>query len=126
MVDLPNVVGQSVADATATLEDAGFSVNVGAPVDSDVAAGLIVTQDPGAGQASSGSTVTISPSNGAGGTVPDVSGQSLADAVAALKAAGFARVATHSSCSGDDVVKNTIPAAGSPAKKTTAVTVKCS
>lgn len=126
LVDLPNVVGQSVADATSTLEYAGFSVNVGAPVDSDAAVGTIVTQDPGAGQASSGTTVTISPSNGTGVTVPDVSGQSLDDAIASLKAAGFARVATHSSCNGNDVVNNTIPAAGSPAKKTTAVTVKCS
>lgn len=131
LVDLPSVVGQSVADATATLEGAGFSVNVGAPVDSDAAAGIVAAQDPGAGQTSSGATVTISPSNGQGATVPDVAGQGLADAVEALKAAGFTSVTPHASCSaGDDddkkTVTSTTPAAGTATKKSTAVTVKCS
>ncbi|GGD83622.1 transglycosylase domain-containing protein [Microbacterium murale] len=130
LVDLPNVVGQSVADATSTLEGAGFSVNVGAPVDSDAAEGIVATQDPGAGQVSSGTTVTISPSNGQGATVPDVSGKPLADAVEALKAAGFTSVTPHASCAaGDDddkTVNSTTPAAGTATKKSTAVTVKCS
>lgn len=129
LVDLPNVVGQSVSDATSTLERAGFSVNVGPEVDSDAAKGIIATQDPGAGQASSGTTVTISPSNGLGASVPDVSGQSLADAVEAMKAAGFTSVTPHASCAaGDDdkTVKSTTPAAGTATKKSTAVTVKCS
>ncbi|MDP3950204.1 PASTA domain-containing protein, partial [Microbacterium sp.] len=131
LVDLPNVVGQTVGDATATLESAGFSVNVGPEVDSDAAKGIIATQDPGAGQVSSGTTVTISPSNGQGATVPDVSGKPLADAVEALKAAGFTSVTAHASCSaGDDddakTVKSSSPAAGTATKKSTAVTVKCS
>jgi beta-lactam-binding protein with PASTA domain len=129
VVDLPNVVGQSVGDATATLERAGFSVNVSAPVDSDAAEGIIATQDPGAGQVSSGTTVTISPSNGQGATVPDVTGKSPADAIEALKAAGFTTVSPHASCSaGDDdkkTVTGTTPAAGTATKKSTAVTVKC-
>lgn len=128
LTDLPSVVGQSVEDATWTLENAGFSVNVGPEVDSDAATGIIATQDPGAGQVSSGTTVTISPSNGLGATVPDVSGQSPGDAVEALKAAGFTSVTPHSSCTGPgkDAVKSTSPAAGTATKKTTAVTVKCS
>ncbi|MGV2985611.1 transglycosylase domain-containing protein [Microbacterium sp. AGC85] len=130
LVDLPSVVGQSVADATATLENAGFSVSVGPEVDSDAAKGIIAKQDPGAGQVSSGTTVTISPSNGQGATVPDVSGSKLADAVEALKAAGFTTVSPHASCSaGDDdkkTVTSTTPAAGTATKKSTAVTVKCS
>ncbi|MDQ0642424.1 transglycosylase domain-containing protein [Microbacterium murale] len=127
-VDLPNVLGQTVADATATLENAGFSVRVADPVDSDAAAGIVATQDPGAGQVSSGTTVTISPSNGQGATVPDVTGKKLAEAVEALKAAGFVSVTPHASCTGDDAkaVKSTSPAAGTATKKTTAVTVKCS
>jgi beta-lactam-binding protein with PASTA domain len=39
-----------------------------------------------------GTNVTIRPSNGQGVTVPDVSGQSLQDAVSSLRSAGFGSV----------------------------------
>ena len=90
--DLPNVVGMSVDQATATLQQAGFSVTVGDEVDSSEAAGTIAEQSPGAGRVAGGTNVTIRPSNGQGVTVPDVSGQSLQDAVSSLRSAGFGSV----------------------------------
>ncbi|WP_460802661.1 transglycosylase domain-containing protein [Microbacterium sp. GXF6406] len=126
LVNLPSVIGQSIEDATKTLEEAGFSVTVGDPVDSDAPEGQIAEQDPGAGQVSSGTTVTISPSNGKGATVPDVTGSAPDEAVAALHAAGFLNVSLHGSCRGPgSEVENTSPSAGSAASKSTTVTVKC-
>ena len=73
--DLPDVVGKTIADATTTLEQAGFTVVVGAPVDSNLPTDQIAAQTPGAGRVAGGATVTISPSNGQGTTVPDVVGE---------------------------------------------------
>ncbi|GAA1943950.1 transglycosylase domain-containing protein [Microbacterium aquimaris] len=87
--DLPNVVGMSIDQATATLEEAGFSVTLGEEVDSSEAAGIIAEQDPGAGRVAGGTNVTIRPSNGQGVTVPDVSGQSLENAISTLRSEGF-------------------------------------
>ena len=66
LTDLPSVIGLSVADATAKLEDAGFTVEVGGAVDSDQPEGLVAAQNPGAGKVAGGSTITLSPSNGQG------------------------------------------------------------
>lgn len=128
LADLPSVVGQTVADATTTLEAAGFSVNVGPEMDSDLAAGVVAQQDPAAGQVSSGTTVTISPSNGQGATLPDVAGQGPDAAVDALHAAGFPNVSLDGSCRGKDGVKvaSMSPAAGSAVNKSATVTLKCS
>ncbi|MFK4837854.1 transglycosylase domain-containing protein [Microbacterium sp. ZW T2_14] len=92
LAPLPNVVGQTIEQATQTLTDAGFEVAVGAPVDSDQPEGVVGAQNPGPGNVAGGSTVTISPSNGQGLTVPDVTGRSLEDAKKALRAAGFGNV----------------------------------
>ncbi|WP_374975166.1 transglycosylase domain-containing protein [Microbacterium trichothecenolyticum] len=92
LTDLPNVVGKSVDEATKILTDAGFTVEVGGPVDSDQPAGVVAAQNPGPGKVAGGSTVTINPSNGEGVTVPDVSGRTLEDAKKALRSAGFGNV----------------------------------
>lgn len=124
-VDVPDVVGQTVEEATATLERAGFTVSVGDPVDSDKATNIVVAQDP-SGQAPSGATITISPSNGDGATVPDVTGQSPTAANAALIAAGFTSVERAGSCNADDAkVTSTDPAANTAATKSTPIRVTC-
>jgi len=93
LTDLPNVVGQSIEAATAQLEGAGFSVIVGDPVDSAEAAGIVAAQNPGAGKVAGGTTVTISPSNGNGVTVPaDVAGRSVSEAISYLRSVGFGDV----------------------------------
>lgn len=127
LVDLPSVVGLSTEEAKKTLEDADFSVTVGPAVDSDLAAGLIAAQSPGAGQVASGTSVTISPSNGQGGTLPNVVGEDPADAVNALHAAGYNNVSQHPSClSSNAEVTSMTPAAGAAVNKSTTITLRCS
>ncbi|WP_180968914.1 transglycosylase domain-containing protein [Microbacterium aurantiacum] len=125
LTNVPNVVDKTVDEATAILEEAGFSVSVGAPVDSDKPANVVAAQDP-QGQAPSGGTITISPSNAQGATVPDVKGQAKAAAQAALIAAGFKSISFDKSCNPPEaVVKATSPAAGTAAKKSTPIAVSC-
>ncbi|MGV8979423.1 MAG: transglycosylase domain-containing protein [Cellulomonas sp.] len=65
-VSVPNVVGQSVDAATATLKGAGFRISV-APdqVGSSVPAGSVATQSPGAfSKVTKGSSITVQLSNG--------------------------------------------------------------
>jgi len=71
-VTLPDVTGLSVADAQSRLEAAGFTVQVGDAVDSDIAAGSVATQDPGAGRVSAGTTITLHPSTGVAASAPGV------------------------------------------------------
>ena len=124
-VDVPNVIGQTVEEATATLDRAGFSVSVGQPTDSDQPTNIIVAQDP-SGQAAAGATITISPSNGLGASVPDVTGQSQAAAGAALIAAGFTSIDFEGSCNAKGAtVTATDPAANTAATKSTPVKVSC-
>ncbi|MDH5134603.1 MULTISPECIES: transglycosylase domain-containing protein [unclassified Microbacterium] len=124
-VDVPDVVGQTVEEATANLERAGFQVSVGAPVDSEEATNIVVEQSP-SGQAAAGATITISPSNGKGATVPDVTGQSPTEANAALVAAGFTTVEREGSCNAEGAtVTATSPAANSAATKATPIRVSC-
>lgn len=64
-VEVPDVVGQSQASATTELEGAGFSVTVAEAFSDSVALGLVISQEPEAGQtANSGSAVTITVSLG--------------------------------------------------------------
>jgi len=88
---VPDVVGMPEADAIATLQQAGFTPAVQQGNDPTVAPGLVARQDPPGGtEIEQGSTVTIVVSTGPGtAPVPDVVGQSLEDARAALQNAGF-------------------------------------
>ncbi|MFS0854705.1 transglycosylase domain-containing protein [Microbacterium sp. 179-I 3D4 NHS] len=126
LTEVPAVTGMTVEEATAALEGAGFTVAVGAPVDSDQATNIIVAQDP-VGQAPSGATVTISPSNGQGTTVPgNLVGMSRNDAQNALVGAGFSSMQFDASCNGPGkTVATTDPVPGSAANKATTVTVTC-
>ena len=89
-VAVPNVVGSSYEVAAAQLQSAGFTVGR-TDVDSNRPAGEVVEQSPpGNSTASKGSSVTLSVSKGPKTvTVPDVSLQTVADARATLRAAGF-------------------------------------
>jgi beta-lactam-binding protein with PASTA domain/serine/threonine protein kinase len=91
-VDVPDVTGESLADAKADLEDAGLKVKV-APeqVNSEYDKGLVAAQTPQDGsEAAEGDTVTLTISKGPEMIeVPDVVGDSVDDAKAALEGAGF-------------------------------------
>ncbi|UWF77101.1 MULTISPECIES: transglycosylase domain-containing protein [Microbacterium] len=125
MKELPNVVGMPVDQATQTLEEAGFQVSVGAPVDSTVGAGLVAAQDPAAGQAAAGTTVTISPSSGKApaAPVPNVVGSKLKQAEKALTDAGYG--VTSDGCGNDDAVVAQNPAAGAAVPPGTSVALQC-
>lgn len=64
-VEVPDVVGETQASATSTLEGDGFVVAVETAFSSSVAEGLVISQSPTGGSfAQSGSTVTITVSLG--------------------------------------------------------------
>jgi len=66
LVPVPDVTGQPLDVAEATLRDAGFGVEVGAPVNAGpIPAGAVARTAPAAGTSvPAGSTVTLVPSNG--------------------------------------------------------------
>jgi membrane peptidoglycan carboxypeptidase len=131
LTNLPNVVGMSIDDATDTLDSAGFDVIVGDPVDSPEAAGIVASQDPGAGMVAGGTTVTIRPSNGQGTAVPDVSGVKLSDAQTVLRGAGFGNV-QPGTCTVDETAgkdgksTGTNPPAGTVVNRNAAISVNYS
>ncbi|MFM9591387.1 Stk1 family PASTA domain-containing Ser/Thr kinase [Streptomyces scabiei] len=91
-VDVPNLSGASVEDATSRLEAEGLKVKI-APgrVNSEFDKGLVAEQSPGVGkQIGTGDTVTLTLSKGPVMVeVPDVVGDSVDEATSRLKAAGF-------------------------------------
>jgi beta-lactam-binding protein with PASTA domain len=85
---VPNVVGTRTAVAVQRLRTAGLGSQV-TSVPAKAAAGVVVAQVPGAGTSvAKNSTVALRVSKGPT-TVPDVQGQTLTDARAALRAAGL-------------------------------------
>lgn len=127
--DVPNVVGRSIDDARNTLQNAGFSVTVGDPVDAEFGGDRVAAQNP-SGSAPAGANITINPGNGQGGTVPDVTGQNLNAAQAALKSAGYDNLSVSCKEDGgapdDGRVTATNPAGGTSANKSTPIVLEVS
>ena len=122
---LPNVVGEPVAQAVADLQAAGFTAQVDPSyAASAVQAGSVVSQSPDGSSAAAGSTVTLTVSSGPPQvTVPDVGGDTEAQARAALTAAGF-KVRAHSFLPfGTSTVTSQNPSAGSQADQGSTVTI---
>jgi eukaryotic-like serine/threonine-protein kinase len=91
-VEVPDLTGQSVAAASARLNDAGLQVRLAAGVYSPtVPRGDVVKVRPAAGTSlERGSTVTLVPSLGPPlRPVPQVKGDTVADATTAIRHAGF-------------------------------------
>ncbi|MFD5101616.1 Stk1 family PASTA domain-containing Ser/Thr kinase [Streptomyces albidochromogenes] len=91
-IEVPDVTGESVEDATAELEDAGFAVKVASGrITSPHEAGAVAKQSAAEGSAlAEGDTVTLTVSKGPRMVpVPDVVGESVDDAKQALRDAGF-------------------------------------
>lgn len=124
--DVPNVIGQTIDQARATLEGADFAVIVGDPVDSDQPTDTVAAQSP-SGTAPRGAQITINPSNGEASKVPDVSGMKLDDAVRALKGAGYANLT--GSCTRDpgapneELVSGTNPPADTVTSRNSSIAV---
>ncbi len=102
LAPVPNVVGQTEAQALQNLQTAGFVAGASKQAfDSKVPVGNVIAQDPAAGtQVAKGSTVTLTVSKGQEqGAVPNTVGMSQADATAAIGKAGFKVAVTTASSS---------------------------
>ncbi|MFF8292069.1 Stk1 family PASTA domain-containing Ser/Thr kinase [Streptomyces sp. NPDC016309] len=91
-VDVPDVTGDTVGDATRTLEEAGLTVKVAAArVHSRQEAGSVAAQSlSGGSEAAKGDTVVLTVSKGPRlADVPDVTGKNVDDATRELERAGF-------------------------------------
>ncbi len=134
-VSVPNVVGQSQADATSALQAAGLSVTSTTQTTSSTQAGNVVSETPKAGfQVAPGSTVSIVVAKAPKkkkqtppmATVPDVRGDTTVAATSALSAAGLnvnqtTRNVTSKAKNG--VVLSQSPGSGASVTKGSTVTI---
>jgi len=97
LISVPDVGGEPEDQATKILSDAGFRVEVDRQFDDATPEGKVIRQDPGPSQRfQEGSTVTIVVSKGpAPVKVPDVTGQTTAEARGTLEALAFHVEVTH-------------------------------
>jgi serine/threonine-protein kinase len=123
---VPSVVGLSIQDATARLNQAGFNANPKF-VDSTAPQGQVISQTPSPGSSEpEGTSVTLNVSNGPPQkTVPDVVGYTSQQAVQALEAAGFQvnQQYTQTGAAGDNIVQSQNPAGNSQAPQGSTVTI---
>jgi eukaryotic-like serine/threonine-protein kinase len=128
-VAVPNVVGQTQADARATLTADGFEVEV-TPAESDEPEGQVTNQDPPAGrEVDEGTTVTLTVSAGPETVqVPNVVGRPQAEAEQALRDQGFVPVIER--IEAEDVPEGTVaeqdPAANAAVAPNASITIRVS
>ncbi|HUR48838.1 MAG TPA: Stk1 family PASTA domain-containing Ser/Thr kinase [Acidimicrobiales bacterium] len=125
--EVPDVIGESEAEARRILEEAGFVVSVTEEASRDKPDGTVLTQSPQAGQtAPAGSTVGLVVSSGTPtGEVPDVTNLPEADARRRLEAEGFEVTVDkeESATVESGRVIRTNPEAGSSAELGSSVTI---
>ena len=131
LVNVPNVVGQQLDQARATLEVNGFKVETTFEDNPDFDDGEVVSQDPeGNTEAPEGSTVELTVSNGEPVlAVPDVVGFSEEDARSVLGDAGFTNIRTELVFDEDVEVGKVVeqdPAAGQEAPLSADITLRVS
>jgi serine/threonine-protein kinase len=126
-VEVPNVVGLPYDQAASELRSAGFGVSR-ADVDSDLARGIVVDQDPAGGSSGSrGTTVRLSVSRGpTTQAVPDVTNQDVGVARVTLQNNGFRVrevVEDTTDPTLDGIVVRQEPAGSSQAEPSSVVTI---
>ena len=125
---VPNVTGQTLEQAEATLEQAGYTVGTTTEVfDQNVPSGSVVSTDPAAGTpAAQGTTVNLTVSKGKDQVqVPDLSGMTADQAKAALQKVGLTAVqgdSKHSSSVAEGKVCDQDPASGTAVDANSTVT----
>lgn len=124
-VTVEDWTGKKLTDAKKALEAAGLTVVVGREQFSDeVKKGLIINQDPGAGELHRGDTVTFVVSKGPNlVAVPNVRGMRVAAAKAKLAEAGFKSREQYMVSFGFGLVYYTNPRAGTKAPKGSTITL---
>lgn len=125
---VPDVVGFTQAAAVTAVQGAGFTPQPKQGASDSVAEGLVISTDPAGGtKADTGSTVTITVSQGAGNvSVPTVIGTTQDEATAVLQQAGLeSRVVEQESAASAGTVISQQPAGGLqvPKGSTVAITV---
>jgi serine/threonine-protein kinase len=126
-VTVPSVINLPYPQAEAELQQAGFGV-ARVDVDSDLAPGVVVDQDPSGGSDSTkGTTVTLSVSRGPSTVaVPDVVTQDVTIARATLEDAGFRvreQIEDTDDPASDGIVIGQDPAGQTQAKPNSIVTI---
>jgi serine/threonine-protein kinase len=123
---VPNVVGMSLSQATATLNTAGFKANP-SYTDSTAPKDQVISQTPAYGtKEPKGTSVTVRVSNGPPEvTVPDVVGYNSQQAVQTLEAAGFQVVqqTVSTGADQDNIVQSQNPPGNAQALKGSTVTI---
>lgn len=91
LVEIPDLVGQTQADATATLEQLGLVVLITQQSSADVPEGEVIAMRPNpGGEVPTGTTIELQISAGPNlVTVPDVQGADGGDAIAQIEALGL-------------------------------------
>jgi eukaryotic-like serine/threonine-protein kinase len=128
---VPNVTGETESSAESTLKGLGFTVQPVFTISKQTPGTVISQTPPGNTQAAPGSVVTIDiakapPPPPSTATVPNVTGDTVAAARSALKAAGFTAVVSQQTVSNkaqDGIVLSQSPAGNSSAKKGSTVTI---
>lgn len=122
-VQVPDVRGQSSADAIATLQNRGFKTRGLQKPDSKIPPDHVISTDPGTNTSvGAGDEITINVSTGPEQReLPDVSSLSYADAVKKLIAAGFGRFKQANSPSTPETMGKVI-GTNPPANQTSATT----
>lgn len=120
---VPDVVGDSKADGEASLEKAGFVVEMFEVYDSEVGKGKIIAQQPEAGKSATvGSKVQFIASLGKGtgaAKVPSVTGETEADAISEIEDAGLkvSKISQYDPDVKKGVVSEQFPSSGATAAK---------
>ena len=125
-IEVPSVAGQSQGDAEKAITDAGLSVGEVTPAESmDVAEGTVISQDPADGTLFRGDAVSLVVSSGPPMvTVPDLSGQQLAQAEQALRDLGLEVNVERLFGGIFGTVHSTDPGGGEQVRKGSTVTVR--
>ena len=122
MLPVPDVSGQDRAAAEAALTEAGFTPAVEEVYSETVDRGVVIEQAPASGRAARDSSVTLQVSRGPElVTIPDVVGQSRAEAQQALEALGLDVGVV--AIPGPGRVRSTDPDAGEQVRKGSRVTL---
>jgi serine/threonine-protein kinase len=129
-VDVPDVTGTNVVDATNVLRNAGFKVTVKNQANDTVPLNEVFQQTPkGNTKADQGSTIEIVVSGGVGDAkIPDVTGRTQAAAESLLKTSGFIpeAIPTPSDTIPTGQVISQSPAANTTATKNSVVQINVS